>query len=395
MEDITPGLLKKITEEFDSLFNKSELINKLYAKVRDGTATYQDANDIAIEVGQILGKAYKDNLSSAVLPDGRMYYNIANRVIPPTMTNNYELITDVTDHVQKSLNEAADIGLKAITPEINQDRIKGIVDRVSEAVDFDDIAWILEEPVVNFSQSIVDDAIRVNAEFHAKAGLQPVITRKVAGNCCDWCKALAGKYRYPYDVPADVYRRHQRCRCTVNYDPKDGKIQNVHSKIWRSAEESDKIEVRKTVGLDHLTGTDKAALNQYKSFESYLLNEALREGYDLSEAQKIMMNNIDKALEKLPTFEGVTYRSLDSERIRDLDAFWEKYQVGSVVSEKAYTSTSISVYDESFDIQMIVKGRSGRDLRAYTDFENKIVYPRKVKFMVTKREGTTIWLKEI
>lgn len=249
MEDITPGLLKKITEEFDSLFNKSGLITKLYARVRDGTATYQDANDIAVEVGQILGKAYKDNLSADILPDGRMYYNIADRVITPTMTNNYELITEVTDHVQKSLNEAADIGLKAITPELNMDRIRGIVDRVSEAIDFDEIAWILAEPVVNYSQSIVDDAIRANAEFHAKAGLQPVITRKVAGNCCDWCKALAGKYHYPYDVPADVYRRHQRCRCTVDYDPKDGKVQNVHSKLWRGADVPAKREARKTVGL--------------------------------------------------------------------------------------------------------------------------------------------------
>lgn len=249
MEDITPGLLKKITEEFDSLFNKSGLITKLYARVRDGTATYQDANDIAVEVGQILGKAYKDNLSANILPDGRMYYNIADRVITPTMTNNYDLITEVTDHVQKSLNEAADIGLKAITPELNQDRIRGIVDRVSEATDFDEIAWILAEPVVNYSQSIVDDAIRANAEFHAKAGLQPVITRKVAGNCCDWCKALAGKYRYPYDVPADVYRRHQRCRCTVDYDPKDGKVQNVHSKLWRGSDVPAKMKTRKTVGL--------------------------------------------------------------------------------------------------------------------------------------------------
>lgn len=247
MEDIAPGLLKKIQEDFRSGVNKSELISGLYAKVRDGTATYREANDFAIEVGEILSKAYKSNLASGVLPDGRMYYNIANRIITPTMTNNYEIITDVTKQIQKSLNEAADIGMKAITPELNQDRIKGIVDRVSETADFDEIAWILGEPVVNFSQSIVDDSIRENAQFQAKAGLQPIITRKVAGNCCDWCKALAGKYRYPDDVPNEVYRRHQRCRCTVDYNPGSGKVQNVHSKEWRN-EAADVIEERKNIG---------------------------------------------------------------------------------------------------------------------------------------------------
>ena len=75
------------------------------------------------------------------------------------------------------------------------------------------------------------------------------IVRKIAGNCCDWCKSLAGTYSYPNNVPNDVYRRHQRCRCTVDYMPGDGKIQNVHTKQWKSQEEYDKLEIRKHVGL--------------------------------------------------------------------------------------------------------------------------------------------------
>ena len=249
MVDIAPDLLIKIREDFRSHFDKSNIIAGLYAKIRDGTATYQEANDFAIEAGEILSKVYQSNLYSGVLPEGRMYYNIADRVITPTMTDNYNIITKVTDQVQKSLNEACGIGIKAVTPELNEDRIKGIVDRISEADNFDDILWILGEPIINFSQSIVDDAIRSNAEFQAKAGLQPVITRKVAGNCCEWCKALAGTYRYPDEVPDEIYRRHQRCRCIVTYNPKDGKIQNIYSKKWISESEYDKIMARRTLGL--------------------------------------------------------------------------------------------------------------------------------------------------
>lgn len=229
MEDITPKLLNIIQKDFREGFDKSDLITKLYAKVRDGTATYKEANAFSIEVGELLAEAYSNNLSSEVLPDGKMYYNIAKRIIEPTVQNNYELITDITSLVQKALNDEAGIGIKPIVPELNEDRIKGIIDRISSEDIFDEIKWILEEPIVNLCQSIVDDSIRVNSEFHGKSGMSPKIIRKIAGNCCEWCRKVAGTYDYP-DVPKDVYRRHQRCRCTVEYYPSNGKVQNVHTK---------------------------------------------------------------------------------------------------------------------------------------------------------------------
>lgn len=248
MEDITPGLLKAIQDDFQTKFNKSEVISVLYAKVRDGTASYVEANDFALEVGELLASAYQNNISSSILPDGKMYYNIANRIINPTMKNNYNLITEVTEQVQKALNEQAGIGIKPIVPKLNQDRIDGIVNRVSAEGIFDNVEWILGEPIVNFSQSIVDDSIRENVKFHADAGMTPKIVRKLMGGCCDWCRAVAGTYIYP-DVPKDVYRRHQRCRCTVDYHPGNGKVQNVYSKQWKTQAERDKIEARKIVGL--------------------------------------------------------------------------------------------------------------------------------------------------
>lgn len=249
MNDIALELLKKIQMDFDAAFDKSDVIKKLYAKIRDGTATYIDANEFAVEVGDILTRAYKRHISADVLPDGRMYYNIAERVIGTTMKGNYVLISSVASQIQEALNKAAKIGIKPVAPELNQDRIDGIVNKVSSAENYEDVEWVLDEPIKTFSQSIVDDSIRANAEFHAKAGMQPVIVRKIAGNCCEWCKAVAGTYKYPDEVPKDVYRRHQRCRCTVDYVPKNGKVQNVHSKQWKCEGESDKIETRKKVGL--------------------------------------------------------------------------------------------------------------------------------------------------
>lgn len=253
MEDITPKLYNQVKVSFQNQVDKSDLISKLYAKVRDGTATYKEANEFAIEVGRMLAQSFANNLSSEVLPDGKMYYNIAKGIIRPSMENNYSLITDVTNQIQKTLNEEAGIGIKAIKPPLNEDKIEGIINRVSNESVFDDIKWILDEPIILFSQSIVDDAIKANAEFHEKVGMSPKIVRKVAGNCCDWCRAVAGTYIYP-EVPKDVYRRHQRCRCTVDYHPGNGKKQNIHSKKWKRDEDNEKIENRKQIGKSNYIG---------------------------------------------------------------------------------------------------------------------------------------------
>ena len=249
MEDVAPELLKRIRTEFSSAVEQSGKLKAIEEKIFKGTATYAEANEYAIEAGRLLAGAYKNNISAAVLPDGKMYYNIADRVIGQTMKEDYQIISDVSAQIQKSLNEAAGIGINAIVPEMNTDRVMGIINRVSTAEKYNDVAWILQEPVVNFSQSIVDDTIKVNSEFHAEAGLTAKIVRKLAGGCCKWCSSLAGTYVYP-DVPKDVYRRHENCRCTVDYTPEKGrKSQNVCTKKWKTAEEYDKIEKRKQIGL--------------------------------------------------------------------------------------------------------------------------------------------------
>lgn len=292
MEDIAPELLSKIQNDFKAAVKNNDKLTKIFAKVQSGTATYNEANEYAIEAGEILAKSYKKHISSSVLPDGKMYYNIAERVITPTLTDNYNLVANITTEIQKSLNEAANIGIKAITPKLNQDRIDGIINRISSEDNFDDVAWILDEPVKTFSQSIVDDSIRDNAEFHAKAGLRPKIVRRLAGGCCEWCAKLAGSYTYP-DVPKDVYRRHERCRCTVNYYPGDGKIQNVYSKKWLTKEEYDKIELRKGIGLKSLP----LSLSEHpKRLTAYtpesLKRELEREGFEVKPLKQGSLKNI-------------------------------------------------------------------------------------------------------
>ena len=253
VEDIVPSLLKKIKSEFEGARLDSEFLKDLLSKLHHSKASYLDANQYAIEIGEILSKALGASLTNETLPDGKMYYNIAQRVLTDVLGRNYELVSDYTEQVQKNLNSEAKIGLTAQIPELNQDRIDGLVNRLASEESFDDVKWLLVDPIVIFSQSIVDDSIRKNAEFHHKVGLSPKIVRRVVGHPCKWCKSLEGSYNYP-EVPKDIYRRHGNCRCTVDYHPGNGKKQNVHTKRWAESQKSAKIEVLKGVGLPVQSG---------------------------------------------------------------------------------------------------------------------------------------------
>lgn len=245
--DVLPGILQEVQERFERDFGKSEIVRNAFATLKAKKATYKTANEFAIEIGGILSKALGASLSADKLPDGKMYYNIAQRLLTDVLGRNHELVSGYASDVQKNLNDRAKIGLKVQVPELNLDRIAGIVNRFSSEENFEDVSWLLGEPIVNFTQSIIDDSIRKNAEFHHQSGLQPEIVRKSYFHCCEWCQEVQGNYKYPR-VPKDVYRRHQHCRCIVDYDPKSGKVQDVWTKKWNSVDK-EIVERRKLIGV--------------------------------------------------------------------------------------------------------------------------------------------------
>ncbi|MEG2522247.1 MAG: hypothetical protein RSA49_05170 [Anaerovoracaceae bacterium] len=257
--DIVPALLEKIKREFEEAIAKDKHLKEMLDYISSGKGDYEVVDAIAIEFGENLRDVFKQNITKETLPDGKMYYNIAERILRPTLTNNYDLISKATVELQTNLNKSVGIGIRGIKPELNKDKIDGLINKVCWYDDYDKAAWVLDEPIVNFSQSIVDDAVRTNAEFHAKSGIRATVERIATGKPCEYCSKLEGRYTYP-DVPEDVYRRHRSCKCIVSYMPGDGRKQNVHTKKWIDPDELEKIERRKVVGL-----TDDAVKKRVKS----------------------------------------------------------------------------------------------------------------------------------
>lgn len=273
-EDIAPALLEAIRRDFAANLGGNERAAALLEQIQAGGAGYAQAGDYAEEVGRALADAFAAHLSSAALPDGRMYWNIADRVIRPLLEEDHNLAAQAAQTVQQQLNEAAGLGLRAQQSEVDAGRIDGLLNKLCAAEQYDDAAWVLAEPVITFSRAAVDETLRRNAEFQAEAGLQPRIIRRAEAGCCKWCRSLAGSYRYPRDVPEEVYQRHNRCRCVVEYDPDDGGglRQNVHTKRWTADAAPDKIEERKRLRLS----SDVFRVEEYRKANSLKGDEAAR-----------------------------------------------------------------------------------------------------------------------
>lgn len=235
MDDIAPGLLEELRRLFLELLGEEPLT------AEDWPSAYAAAE----KVGGALARAFGQGLYGDILPDGRMYWNIADRVVRPLLEEEYMLAARAAQAAQQALNTAAGLGLRAAAAPVDSERIEGILNRLAAEEQYEDVSWLLDEPVRLLARSAVDETVHRNVEFQAKAGLRPRVVRTAEPGACKWCRALTGSYDYP-DLPKDVYRRHENCRCRVEFDPRDGKRQDVWGKQWTQRQDSGILEERKT-----------------------------------------------------------------------------------------------------------------------------------------------------
>lgn len=244
--DVVPALNNSIQTSFKTNVMRDRRIAQISNRIRDGTATFQDGHDYAERLGENLSNALKKNLTEENLPDGKLYYNIANRTVTPALLENYNLTNDIAEQIQEILDKNLGIGLGSVRAEFPESRIQGLIDKMTaEGITLEKALIWIGEPIINNSEAFFDDFIDSNAKFRTKAGLKATLTRTAEPNCCKWCAALEGTYEYG-SAPEDIYRRHEFCRCTVTYQS-EKKSQNVWSKReWQSSPEE--LERRRNIG---------------------------------------------------------------------------------------------------------------------------------------------------
>ena len=242
--DIAPELLEKVSGALRKALIADSIIKALLAKNEAGKATYLDGEAYSARVGELLAEAVASQITGSALPDGRMYYNIAEKVLGPSLRSNHDNVTAYCKPIQERMNKEAGLNIKYVKPEFDEDRARGIYAYASRHDDFDSIKSSLGSTLVNFTQHSVDESIKENAEFQAKAGYKAKIVRTAEAGCCEWCADLAGEYEYPDGVSSDTFARHDNCRCTMEYIIGD-RAQDVWTKRWREKENEEATRKRK------------------------------------------------------------------------------------------------------------------------------------------------------
>ena len=115
----------------------------------------------------------------------------------------------------------------------------------------------------------------------------------------------------------------------------------------------------------HLESRHAHSLDQYVMGLSYLINSKLNSG-ELRDTDRPYIDTLTEAFEKFPTFQGRTYRNMSFLNEQDLNAYLTENSAGSVVTLKAFTSTSKNpngypLFGKHV-VHMIFDGISGRDI---------------------------------
>lgn len=202
-----------VKAEWMQAVNADPTVQRYLHQIKEGRGTYKSANKVAVRVGELLGKTLKAHPIDNV--DEWDYVNL----IPSCLGLDHEYIVSVCRDVQNNMNKDAGLGIKYKEPEFNWDRVNGLVDELRNNPEFTNIQKSFYDQLVNFSENIVDDSIRDNAGVLFRAGVRTMVIRQAEFKACEWCRDVAGSYDYAEvrTTGNDVWRRHENCRCTIDY----------------------------------------------------------------------------------------------------------------------------------------------------------------------------------
>lgn len=280
MADIGAELLEKIRAEFQKSCKADKYIQSVLKKIDGGTAKMEEVAMLSKQLGFRASQAIGAHVNVAALPDGKMYYNIADTILTGVLKDNYDVINSAAAECQKALDSQTGINITPQQAAFPTERVQAVVNAAS-VPDIAEEVMIrrMTAPAQNITESFYNDYVQKNVKLRSDAGLDCYIIRNDHGGCCEWCSKLAGKYHYPEDVPKDVYRRHDNCGCTVTY-LNGRKAQNVWSKTKWNVSDDELERMKKAGAREPVRLVDKSGksgimkrveeTNNYDELEKYL-----------------------------------------------------------------------------------------------------------------------------
>ncbi|MFC2422745.1 MAG: minor capsid protein [Fusobacterium polymorphum] len=305
-----------------------------------------------------------------------------------------------------------DLGINTI---VSRDKIKAVLDRPWSGANFSERLWTNTDKLAEtVKQEIVNGMIqginlktmtkRVSERFEtAKKNdverlLRTEVNYTLNQATLDGYKE-AGIEKYEFSATLDS-RTSQICSelngeifeikkiaVGLNYPPMHPRCRSTTIPIvdYESLIKQGREEIKEK----DLTPDEESAIIRYIGSDSYKINEPLRNGSELTQDQKEWIKTLDRALDKMPVYEGEVTRSLTfqlqgKEALRE---FLKEHKINEIVSYPAYTSTTVGgTYNFNGEVQIKIISKTGRDIRRFNEGEQEILFERNKKFKIVRYE---------
>ena len=305
-----------------------------------------------------------------------------------------------------------DLGINAI---VSRDKIKAVLDRPWSGANFSERLWSNTDKLAQtVKQEIVNGMIqginlktmskRVSERFETakKNDVERLLRTEVnyvlnQATLASYIEAGIEKYEF---IAVLDSRTSQICSelhgeifeiknvaVGLNYPPMHPRCRSTTKPIIDY--ESLVKQGREEIGEKELTPDEESAIMRYIGSDSYKINEPLRNGTELTQDQKEWIKVLDRALEKMPVYEGEVTRSLSFQLQgkEALQEFLDSYKTGDIKTYKAYTSTTVGdTYNSNGEVQIKIISKTGRDIRKFNEGEQEILFERNKKFKIVRYE---------
>lgn len=235
---------QELREKLDERVRKDSRLNALSRKIAENAADFNDTAQYSEIVSNHIAAVLQENIGEITSPLAKEF------VCTELLKDHHSAINETLGRVQVSIDEKSGIHLNPQKAPFPFERVRQVARALEDpTVKPETIRRRANAPVANVAKSFHDDYIRTNAKLRNDLGLKPVIQRYGA-NCCAWCSAVAGKYRFG-EQPEDIFRRHDNCNCIIIYDTQvlRGKqtADGGRSKTWEEVDPSDFVQDQPTV----------------------------------------------------------------------------------------------------------------------------------------------------
>ncbi|WP_418461878.1 phage minor head protein [Frisingicoccus sp.] len=180
------------------------------------------------------------------------------------------------------------------------------------------------------------------------------------------------------------------CRCCMLQRAKWALDEEELEELKKRAEffgldKTDDFEEFKNKFFENIvTDADTKAIYDYMGSKSYIINEKLRDGMELSDDDKNFIKELDTALDKMPVYNGNLQRSLYFKTQENVEEFLKSYFPDGIIKYKEYLSTTKGEsYNPDGQVQIFIQDAlNGKDISVLNPKEQEVVYKRDSCFVV-------------